>query len=144
MVKPNGQFKESDAMTDSDKQIIKSEPTALAAPDKKTGLKRYCMLIKVKKDSIAMYKEYHAKVWPEVLATIRNCNIKNYSIYLHDDLLIAYFEYHGTDYDADMKKMAADPKTQEWWKIMMPIQVPLEGHAEGEWWTLTEEVFHTE
>ena len=30
-----------------------------------------------------------------------------------------------------MKKMAADPKTQEWWKIMMPIQVPLEGRAEG-------------
>jgi len=134
-------------MTDSDKQIIKSESAALAAPDKpdkKPGPKRYCMLINVKKDSIAMYKEYHAKVWPEVLATIRNCNIKNYSIYLHDDLLIGYFEYHGTDYDADMKKMAADPKTQEWWKIMMPIQVPLEGRAEGEWWTLTEEVFHTE
>jgi uroporphyrinogen decarboxylase len=29
--------------------------------------------------------------------------------------LFAYFEYHGTDYAADMAKMAADPKTQEWW-----------------------------
>ena len=131
-------------MTNNDTQIIKSDSAALAPPDKKTGLKRYCMLIKVKKDSIAMYKEYHAKVWPEVLATIRNCNIKNYSIYLHDDLLIAYFEYHGTDYDADMKKMAADPKTQEWWKIMMPIQVPIESRNEGEWWARMEEVFHTE
>ena len=131
-------------MTNNDTQIIKTDSAALAAPEKKPGLKRYCMLIKVKTDSIAMYKEYHAKVWPEVLATIRSCNIKNYSIYLRDDLLIAYFEYHGADYDADMKKMAADPKTQEWWKIMMPIQVPFEDRAEGEWWARTEEVFHTE
>src|SRR5579871_103043 len=110
----------------------------------KGRMKRYGMLIKVKEDSIAMYKEYHAKVWPEVLATIRACNIKNYSIFLKDDLLFAYFEYHGTDYDADMKKMAADPKTQDWWKIMMPIQVPIDTRAEGEWWALMEEVFHTE
>jgi L-rhamnose mutarotase len=40
--------------------------------------------------------------------------------------------------------MAADPKTQEWWKIMMPIQVPLEGLPQGEWWAQMEEVFHTE
>jgi L-rhamnose mutarotase len=107
-------------------------------------MKRYGMLIKVKEDAIASYKEYHAKVWPEVLATIRACNIKNYSIFLKDDFLFAYFEYHGTDYAADMKKMAADPKTQEWWKIMMPIQVPIDTRAEGEWWAQMEEVFHTE
>jgi L-rhamnose mutarotase len=107
-------------------------------------MKRYAMLIKVKEDSIAMYKEYHSNVWPEVLATIRACNIKNYSIFLRGDFLFAYFEYVGTDYDADMKKMAADPKTQEWWKIMMPIQVPLEGLPQGEWWAQMEEVFHTE
>lgn len=107
-------------------------------------MKRYGMLINIKEESIAMYKEYHAKVWPEVLATIRDCNIKNYSIFLRDNFLFAYFEYVGTDYDADMKKMAADPKTQEWWKIMMPIQVPLKGLPQGEWWAQMEEVFHTE
>jgi L-rhamnose mutarotase len=107
-------------------------------------MKRYGMLIKVKEDQIPMYKEYHTKVWPEVLTTISACNIKNYSIFLKDDSLFAYFEYHGTDYDADMKKMAADPKTQEWWKIMMPIQVPIDTRAEGEWWAQMEEVFHTE
>jgi L-rhamnose mutarotase len=108
------------------------------------SMKRYGMLIKVKEDSIDMYKEHHKKVWPEVLATITACNIKNYSIYLKDDFLFAYFEYHGTDYKADMAKMAADPKTQEWWKIMMPIQVPIESRTEGEWWANMEEVFHTD
>jgi len=62
--------------------------------------------------------------------------------YLKDDLLFGYFEYHGTDYAADMARMAADPKTQEWWAIMMPMQKPLETRAPGEWWANMEEVFH--
>ena len=32
-----------------------------------------------------------------MLATIEACNIRNYSIFLHESLLIAYFEYHGDD-----------------------------------------------
>ena len=76
-------------------------------------MKRYGSVIKVKKEAIETYKRYHAAVWPEVLSTIRLCNIRNYSIYLKDDMLFGYFEYHGADYAADMAKMARDPKTQE-------------------------------
>jgi len=79
---------------------------------------------------------------PEVLDMIRRCNIRNYSIYLKDDFLFGYFEYNGTDYAADMARMAADPKTQEWWAIMMPLQKPLDSRREGEWWAEMEEVFH--
>jgi L-rhamnose mutarotase len=90
------------------------------------------------------YKRYHAEVWPEILDMIRECNIQNYSIFFKDGLLFAYLEYVGDDFDADMAKMAADPKTQEWWDIMMPMQDPLETRAEGEWWANMEEVFHTD
>jgi len=31
-----------------------------------------------------------------------------------DGLLFHYFEYVGDDYEADMTKMAAHPKTQQW------------------------------
>ena len=51
-------------------------------------------------------------------------------------------EYTGDDFEEDMKKMAADPKTQEWWAIMKPIQQPLDTRVEGEWWANMEEVFH--
>jgi L-rhamnose mutarotase len=47
--------------------------------------------------------------------------------------LFGYFEYRGVDYAADMAKMAADPKTQGWCRIMMPMQQPQETRAEGEW-----------
>jgi L-rhamnose mutarotase len=41
-----------------------------------------------------------------------------------------------------MKKMAADPVTQEWWKETAPCQEPIPTHKEGEWWARMEEVFY--
>ena len=46
-----------------------------------------------------------AAVWPEVLAMIRKCNIRNFSIFLKDGSRFSYFQYHGTNYDADMAQM---------------------------------------
>ena len=86
--------------------------------------------------------KYHQAVWPEVLQRITECNIRNYSIFLRDGILFSYFEYDGEDYAQDMAKMAADPKTQEWWAIMNPMQMPLENRADGEWWASMQEVFH--
>jgi L-rhamnose mutarotase len=105
---------------------------------------RYGQLIRVKPDKLEEYKAYHANVWPEILAMIYECNIHNYSIYYKDGYLFAYFEYVGNDFAADMAKMAADPKTQEWWAVMMPMQDPLPTRAAGEWWATMEEVFHTD
>ncbi len=106
-------------------------------------MQRIGMVIGVKPEKIADYKRLHAAVWPEVLAMISACNIKNYSIFLKEpeNLLFSFFEYHGVDYAGDMAKMAADPKTQEWWAVCMPCQAPLETRNEGEWWASMEEVF---
>ena len=95
-------------------------------------------------EKLQEYKKYHADVWPDILYTIKQCNIRNYSIYHKDGWLFSYFEYHGDDFAADMEKMAADAKTQEWWEVCMPCQEPLETRAEGEWWASMEEVFHTD
>ena len=105
-------------------------------------MQRYGQVIRVRGGKLEEYRAYHAAVWPEVLEIIRQCNIRNYSIFHKDGYLFAYFEYVGDDFDADMAKMAADPKTQEWWDIMMPMQEPLETRAQGEWWANMEEVFH--
>lgn len=106
------------------------------------SIKRYGMVIKVKPEKFEEYKKLHAAVWPEVLNTIKQCNISNYSIYHKDGLLFSYFEYGGTDFEADMAKMAADAMTQKWWDVCKPCQEPLETRAEGEWWANMEEVFH--
>ncbi|MCP5114446.1 MAG: L-rhamnose mutarotase [bacterium] len=107
-------------------------------------MKRLGMVIRLRPEAEAEYKRYHAAVWPEVLDMIRECNIRNYSIYSKDGYLFSYFEYHGTDMKADWAKMAAHDKTQEWWAIMKPMQEVLPTRAEGEWWAEMEEVFHME
>ncbi len=103
---------------------------------------RYGSLIRVKEDRLEEYKRLHAKVWPDVLRMIKECHIKNYSIYYKEGFLFSYFEYTGTDFDADSARMAADPITQQWWDVCKPCQQPLETRAEGEWWASMEEVFH--
>lgn len=109
-------------------------------------MQRMAQIVKIKPEHIQQYKDLHAAVWPEVLATIARCNIANYSIFLREpeNLLFAYFEYHGSDYAADQALMAADPATQEWWRITDPQQQPLDSVAEGEWWAAATEVFHVD
>ncbi len=105
-------------------------------------MKRFGQIIGVAPADFERYKSYHTAAWPEVLSMIKACNICNYSIFHKDSMLFAYFEYTGDDFASDMAKMAADPKTQEWWDIMIPMQRPVENRAEGEWWANMEEVFH--
>ncbi len=107
-------------------------------------MQRMGQIIGIDSGRIAEYKRVHAAVWPAVLARITACHIRNYSIFLKEpeNLLFAYWEYHGTDFASDMAAMAADPKTQEWWKLCGPMQRPLEARQPDEWWAMMEPVFH--
>ena len=105
-------------------------------------MKRFGQVIGVRPEHFERYKKHHAAVWPEVLDMIKKCNMQNYSIFYKDNTLYAYFEYTGSDFAADMARMAADPKTQEWWSIMEPMQKPVDTRKSGEWWANMEEVFH--
>jgi len=107
---------------------------------------RYGMVIGVKPEKIAYYKELHAKPWPTVMKTIDDCNIKNFSIWMRElepgkYYLFGYFEYTGKNLDADMKKMAADPETQRWWKETDPCQYPIATAKSGDKWTMMVHVF---
>jgi L-rhamnose mutarotase len=111
------------------------------------NVKRYGMVIGIKKEKIDEYKKLHANVWSDVLSKIKKCNISNYSIYLGQMepdkyYLFSYLEYIGDDLEADMAKMAADETTQKWWKLCKPCQIPLECRYKNEWWMNMEEVFH--
>ena len=107
-------------------------------------MQRMGMVLGIEPDKIAEYKRLHADVWPEILQSLTDAHIRNYSIFLRepDNLLFAYWEYHGDDFAADMKQIADLEATQRWWALCMPCQVPLESRAEDEWWAMMEQVFH--
>lgn len=106
-----------------------------------TRMKRVASVIRLRPEKAEEYRALHAAVWPAVQERIRASNITNYSIFLRDGLLFAYYEYVGDDYDADMAAIRADEITQQWWKLTDPCQEPLPTAQEGEWWVEAEEIF---
>ena len=91
------------------------------------------------------YRELHAQVWEGVQTRLRKSNIRNYSIYITElegkSYLFSYFEYTGTDFEADMQAMADDPETQQWWKETDPCQRQLPNRKPGANWSDMEMVF---
>ena len=107
-------------------------------------MERMGMVIGIKPVKITEYKQLHAECWPEILQGLSDANVKNYSIFLREpeNLLFGYWEYHGNDFEADMKSIADQAVTQRWWELCSPCQVPLESKAPGEHWAMMESVFH--
>jgi len=108
---------------------------------------RYAWITGLKAEKAEYYRQLHANPWPGVNQMIKDCHIRNYSIYEREIdgqlYLFSYLEYTGKDFDADMKKMAADPETQRWWKECNPCQSPLpDAAAKGKTWSDMKEVYH--
>ena len=74
----------------------------------------------LKENKIEEYERLHRAVWPGVLKKIQECNIRNYSIFRNGTEVFSYFEYIGSDYDADMHQMEMDETTQQWWTYTHP------------------------
>ncbi len=108
---------------------------------------RYAWVTGLKPEKAEYYRQLHAHPWPAVIRQIKASHIQNYSIFLREIdgklYLFSYLEYTGKDFQADMKKMAADPETQRWWKETDPCQAPLpDAAAKGKIWSDAEEVFY--
>jgi L-rhamnose mutarotase len=101
---------------------------------------------RLKPEMAGKYIDLHANAWPGVLRRIKDCHLGNYSIFhkqLPDGthLLFSYVEYTGDDFEADMRRMAADAETQRWWAECKPCFESVEGQPPGEVWATMESVF---
>ena len=107
-------------------------------------MQRMAMVIHLKPEKKAEYLRLHAQPWPEILAQISACNIRNYSIFLKEpeDILFGYWEYLGTDYAADMQRLGDLAVTKRWLALTDPCQARLTSAAEGEWWSMMPEIYH--
>ena len=109
--------------------------------------KRFVWVTGLKPEKVAYYKQLHANPWSAVNRRLKESHIQNYSIHLREIegklYLFSYLEYTGTDWTADMKKIADDPETQRWWKETDPCQAPLpDAAAQGKIWSDLEEVYY--
>ena len=107
-------------------------------------MKRYCLILDLKNDPqlIKAYEDYHKKVWPEIIKSIRDAGIEQMEIYRQETRLFMIMEVN--DEFSFEKKQQADrdnPKVQEWEELMWKYQQPIAGAAKGEKWILMEKIF---
>ncbi|SRR6187551_1601026 len=106
--------------------------------------KRYCLALQLKNDPdlIRQYEEHHKKVWPEIIASIKDSGIEQMQIYRLGTRLFMIMEVND-DFSFE-RKAAMDQnnnKVQQWEELMWKYQQPLEGAAEGEKWMLVDKIF---
>lgn len=109
------------------------------------SVKRFGSVIALRPEKEQYYRELHAAAWPGVIEQMRRSNIRNFSIHVTElegqKYLFSYFEYTGTDFEADMRAMAEDPETQRWWRETDPCQRQLPNRKPGANWSEMEMVF---
>ena len=107
-------------------------------------MKRYCLALDLKDDPalIAKYEQCHRKVWPEILASIRNSGIESMDIYRVGNRLFMIMEVNES-FDFKKKAIAdeANPKVQEWENLLWNYQQQLPLAAPGEKWMIMEKIF---
>ena len=128
-------------------KVASSENTFIMNPST-PAVRRFHSVTGLKPEKADYYFELHANTWPGVLKQIHEANLRNFSIAVKEIegklYLFSYFEYVGSDFEADMRKIAQDPETQRWWKETDPCQAPLPDAAGGNSiWSSAREVFYT-
>jgi L-rhamnose mutarotase len=104
---------------------------------------RIGMVIGMRPDRVAAYEALHAASHHGVRDLLTKYHMHNFSIFLHQldngqYYLFGYYEYSGDDYKADMAKLAAEPRNQEWLSSTDPMQMPLPGEKS---WSIMREVY---
>ncbi len=83
------------------------ETSRLAANAPAGKVQRFGSMIGLRPEKKAEYVRLHANCWPEILAVLKKCHIRNYSIYLGEIdgklYLFSYFEYTGEDIAKDVR-----------------------------------------
>ena len=107
-------------------------------------MKRYCLTLDLKDDPqlIREYEEYHRKVWPEIISSIKEAGIQQMEIYRHGIRLFMIMEVND-DFSFEKKQKADlnNPTVQEWEELMWKYQQPFAGAAKGEKWMLMKKIF---
>lgn len=105
---------------------------------------RYCLALDLMDDAntISEYERWHQKVWPEILDSIRDSGITSMEIYRAGNRLMMIMET-TPEFSFERKRIAdqANPRVQEWEKLMWSYQQALPFAKPGEKWVIMQKIF---
>lgn len=105
---------------------------------------KYCLALDLKDDEtlIAEYEKQHQAVWPEVVDSIKDSGITSLEIYRVFNRLFMIMETDESfSFDKKNAMDSANPKVQEWEKLMWKYQQALPKAKPGEKWVLMNKIF---
>jgi L-rhamnose mutarotase len=107
-------------------------------------MRKFALTLDLKNDPelIKEYEEWHTKVWPEVLESIRNSGILKMTIYRMQTRLFMLMEVRDT-FSFEAKALAEHDNliVQEWEELMWKYQQKIPGSKTTEKWLLMDKVF---
>ena len=106
--------------------------------------RRFCLTLDLKNDPklIEEYKRYHRDVWPEIVKSIRDSGILDMEIYLQGTRMFMIIEAdENFSFERKAEADHANPKVQEWERLMWKFQQSVPEAKPGEKWILMERVF---
>ncbi|EHQ27774.1 L-rhamnose mutarotase [Mucilaginibacter paludis] len=105
---------------------------------------QYCLALDLVDDVtlIAAYEAYHTQVWPEIIRSITDSGITSMEIYRFGNRLCMTIETNDTfTFERKGAMDEANPKVQEWEKLMWKYQRALPGAKPGEKWVFMNKIF---
>jgi len=108
-------------------------------------MSRHVLTVDLRDDpaAIAAYREYHRRVWPEVLDSLRRAGVHSMDIRLQGRRLVMILELND---GLDVRRVFAahadsHPRVQEWERLMASLQERPPDAPPGEWWAVMEPIF---
>ena len=109
-------------------------------------MNRHVLTVNLKDDPAAIdaYRRHHARVWPEVLDSLRRAGVREMDIHLLGRQLVMVVDLED---GLDVKRVFAAHRTSsarvaEWEALMKTLQEPVDAAGGAEWWATMEPVFH--
>ena len=103
---------------------------------------RYAFKLRIKPEAIEEYEIEHKRVWPELLAKLKEVGISDYSIFRRGQDLTLVLRVE--DFDKAWDELDRDPVNQKWQQFMGRLFEPVPDKVNGERFAMLQEVFYLE
>lgn len=105
-------------------------------------MKRYAFKLRIKADAIDEYELEHTRVWPEMLAALKDVGISDYSIFRRGQELFLCLRVD--DFEAAWDALERKPVNARWQSFMGRLFEPVPDVQPGERFAMMKEVFYLE
>ena len=103
-------------------------------------MSHYAFKLRIKPDAIEEYEIEHKRVWPELLAKLKEVGISDYSIFRRGQDLTLVLRVD--DFDKAWDELDKDPANQRWQVFMSRLFEEVPDKRPGERFAMLKEVFY--